>query len=274
MLEAACAPLYYLCLTDVTDGHAVEGFKDGRALRADGRDIKLLVVSTCFRDKSGLERQEMVNAVLNDHIKSGSLHSVQMRCWEPDEWVAKGSPVNLGAPCSFSSTGVEDEAMLELGQPLPLASCTAADKDDLLPSRPAPPSERQQLADVADATPPSVDVVKEKFCECGATKLSPTVPPAHQPASSAPLPPLPPPPPPPNLPPRHPDEETRGAARRRVVPQTAAPQSVVLVEHLRAQGIRGLETAQLILKCDDASAGSREAASQFLAEQVVSAGDW
>ena len=40
-LEEACAPLHYLCVTDVTDGHAIEGVKDGRALRADGRDIKV-----------------------------------------------------------------------------------------------------------------------------------------------------------------------------------------------------------------------------------------
>ena len=54
----------------------------------------------------------------------------------------------------------------------------------------------------------------------------------------------------------------------------AAPAEPVLVEHLRAQGVRGLETAQAILKCEDASAGSREAAEQFLAEQVSMAGDW
>ena len=32
-------------MTDVTDGHAVQGKEDGRALRADGREVLILVVA-------------------------------------------------------------------------------------------------------------------------------------------------------------------------------------------------------------------------------------
>jgi hypothetical protein len=44
-LRAALAPVHHLNVSDVTDGHAVEGVRDGRALRADGREILVLVVS-------------------------------------------------------------------------------------------------------------------------------------------------------------------------------------------------------------------------------------
>ena len=47
-LRAALTPVHHLAVTDVTDGHAVEGVLDGRALRADGREILVLVVSARF----------------------------------------------------------------------------------------------------------------------------------------------------------------------------------------------------------------------------------
>ena len=37
--------MHHLAVTDVTDGHAVEGVRDGRALHADGREILVLVVA-------------------------------------------------------------------------------------------------------------------------------------------------------------------------------------------------------------------------------------
>ena len=54
----------FLAITDVTDGHAVEGAKDGRALSADGKDVVLLVVTSLFEERTPLERQRMVNDVL------------------------------------------------------------------------------------------------------------------------------------------------------------------------------------------------------------------
>ena len=90
----------HMCFADVTDGHAVAGAADGRALRADGRDIQALIVSECFDGCNPLRRQAIVNRVLEPELKSGRLHSVQMRCWTPAQWAKHGRPHNLGAPCS------------------------------------------------------------------------------------------------------------------------------------------------------------------------------
>ena len=89
-LRAACDPVLHLCYADVTDGHAKEGAKDGRAVRADGRDVQVLVVSSCFEGMGPLERQSQVNQVLSPHIISGGLHSVRMRCWTPSQWDSLG----------------------------------------------------------------------------------------------------------------------------------------------------------------------------------------
>ena len=132
-IEQACAPVHYLCVSDVTDGHAVEGAKDGRAARADGRDLKVLIVSDRFSRESGPARQQVVNAVLYNYIKSGALHSVSMRCWTPAEWEAKGSPVDLGAPCFYVSTGNNLPHDVECGPSLPLPGCTTAPPDVLPP---------------------------------------------------------------------------------------------------------------------------------------------
>ena len=263
-LEVACTPLHYLCVTDVTDGHAVEGAKDGRALRADGRDIKVLIISTRFRGASVRERQEIVNAVLYQSIKSGALHSVQMRCWDPDEWAQKGLPVDLGAPCSYSSTGGNEDYALELGPQLVLPSCTADEAPKELPPAPL----------VLDAEPAREVKVREasvpeaKLCACGAEPLLPA---QHEPGPAQPEPsPLP------ALP--RPEKAKRRIEEARkiedVVHRGGRLNKYTTTRYLRAQGIRGLETAQAILKCEDASKGSREAALQFLAEQVVRAGDW
>lgn len=121
-IEQAIAPVHYLCVSDVTDGHAIEGAEDGRSLHAEGRDLKVLVVSSRFDKMRQQERQRLVNAVLSDSLHSGVLHSVQMRCWTPEEWLQQGSPTDLGAPGSYSSTARTDAH--ELGQPLPLPGCT------------------------------------------------------------------------------------------------------------------------------------------------------
>jgi len=126
-IEQACAPVHYLCVSDVTDGHATEGAEDGRALSADGRDLKVLVVTDRFIRMSRRARQELVNGVLSDYMRTGAVHSVQMRCWAPQEWVDNGSPMDLGAPCSYSSTGGKQD--VELGQSLGLPTCTTAPED-------------------------------------------------------------------------------------------------------------------------------------------------
>ena len=141
-LREACAPVLHLCYADCTDGHAVEGAKDGRAILAEGRDIKALVVSSCFEGQDALQRQQLVNRVLGPHVISGRLHSVQMRCWTPAQWERQGRPQNLGQPC-FEEPGSPTLAPLsgDMGEPLALQSCTAG-------PQPAP------LAQVPPGQPP------------------------------------------------------------------------------------------------------------------------
>ena len=73
-LRVALAPVHHLAVTDVTDGHAVEGVLDGRALRADGREILVLVVSAAFDGQSLIDRQRAVNAVLAEDLSTGKPH--------------------------------------------------------------------------------------------------------------------------------------------------------------------------------------------------------
>ena len=161
-LRDACRPVSHLCYADTTDGHAVAGAADGRAIRADGRDIQALIVSSCFEGRNALQRQQLVNDVLAPHILSGRLHSVQMRCWTPAQWEKLGKPENLGKPCFQLPQEDETLSPAVMGQPLALQSCTAGG--------PAPP---------AAALAPPQPVVPE------------TQPPAPAPAPAQPAPPQP-----------------------------------------------------------------------------------
>ena len=87
----------WLAIADVSDGHAVEGAKDGRALSADGKDVVLLVVTSLFEERTPLERQRMVNDVLAEPLASGLIHSLQLRCWTPAQWQKKGSPKTVAS---------------------------------------------------------------------------------------------------------------------------------------------------------------------------------
>jgi len=113
--DPSLSPITWLCISDVTDGHAIEGVKDGRALDADGREVLILVVSKQFESKSLIQRQRMINNVLFEDLKSGILHSVRMKCLTPDQWEKRGKPqvFRPGAPCSISNHRIEtssDEA--------------------------------------------------------------------------------------------------------------------------------------------------------------------
>ena len=137
-LREACAPVLHLCYADCTDGHAVQGAEDGRAIRADGRDIKALVVSSCFEGQDALQRQQLVNRILGPHVISGRLHSVQLRCWTPAQWEKQGRPQNLGQPC-FEQPGSPTLAPLsgDVSEPLALQSCTAGPQPPLTQVPPA-----------------------------------------------------------------------------------------------------------------------------------------
>ena len=125
-IREACAPVEHLCLSDVTDGHAVAGAQDGRAVRADGRDLQVLVVAGCFDGRSALERQQLVNGVLGKHVVSGMLHSVQLRCWTPAQWEKQGRPSSLGASCTEDPDSPTLAPLSgSVGEAISLESCTA-----------------------------------------------------------------------------------------------------------------------------------------------------
>lgn len=233
-LREACAPVVHLCYADCTDGHAIAGAEDGRALRADGRDIQALVVSSCFEGQDSLARQQLVNRVLSPHILSGRLHSVQMRCWTPAQWEKLGRPDNLGKPCfELPAEALGSPTLSPLsglvGEPLVLQSCTEA---------PSPAAAPPQAATRPPASQPPVP---------------------QPPLDQTPLPSHDPLPPPSSAPPPAPD--ARPAARPEVTVE-------MLVAHLQSQGVAGLASARSILGCDRANALQRRAAALVVAAGV------
>ena len=232
-LREACAPVLHLCYADCTDGHAVQGAEDGRAIRADGRDIKALVVSSCFEGQDALQRQQLVNRILGPHVISGRLHSVQLRCWTPAQWEKQGRPQNLGQPC-FEQPGSPTLAPLsgDVGEPLALQSCTAG---------PQPPPSQ-----LPPAQPPLAQLPPQ---------LPPAQPPSQPPSQPLSQPPSQPPSqtPPPQTPPPASQQEPEQSQREIT--------AEMIVAHLQSQGEAGLASAQSILACDHASDVARRAAA-------------
>lgn len=99
-LRQALDPLIYVQISDVSDGHTVEGARTGRALDADGRELRVLCVSSIFEDHSMLEQQQMVNEVLLPELKSGKIHSVHIECLVPQQWHGAGATAVVDAPQS------------------------------------------------------------------------------------------------------------------------------------------------------------------------------
>ena len=54
----------------------------------DGQHFELLLVSNEFVGKSRVARQQLVNALLMEELKSGKLHALSMKTLTPDEWNA------------------------------------------------------------------------------------------------------------------------------------------------------------------------------------------
>ena len=112
--------LTYLAVTDVTDGHAADGVKDGRALRADGRDILILAVSDSFEGMPLLDRQRKINEVLSGDLSSGILHSLRMKCWTRAQWDHQGRPkafpTSTSTQCAGPSYSPVSVMLLEPGR--------------------------------------------------------------------------------------------------------------------------------------------------------------
>jgi len=63
---------------------------DHLAVAGDGRHFEALIVSAAFEGLSRVQRQQRVNAVLQEHFKSELLHALSMQCLTPAEARARG----------------------------------------------------------------------------------------------------------------------------------------------------------------------------------------
>jgi len=91
-LAKLIGPVTHLSLIDVSDGHVIEGAKDGRALSAAGIELQCLIVSDTFIGVSRVARQKRVQSFFQAELTAGSVHALAMRCWTPDEWRSNGAP--------------------------------------------------------------------------------------------------------------------------------------------------------------------------------------
>ena len=72
-------PLSFLAITDVTDGHAAVGVKDGRALSGDGRDILVLTVSNTVCREEAQTLGPHIRRLLDQLTKPTSLRLITVR---------------------------------------------------------------------------------------------------------------------------------------------------------------------------------------------------
>lgn len=63
---------------------------DHLTVAGDGRHFEALIVSAVFDGLSRVQRQQKVNAVLNEHFASEVLHALSMQCLTPAEARARG----------------------------------------------------------------------------------------------------------------------------------------------------------------------------------------
>lgn len=63
---------------------------DHLAVTGDGRHFEALIVSAAFDGLSRVQRQQRVNAVLQEHFESELLHALSMQCLTPAEARARG----------------------------------------------------------------------------------------------------------------------------------------------------------------------------------------
>ena len=97
--------MHHASIKEVTDGHTVEGFADGRAQAADGRELLVLVVSESFEGQLPLKRHQLVHAAFQDELDTGSIHSMRIKAWTPAQWGAKGQPMSWADAQQQQSSG-------------------------------------------------------------------------------------------------------------------------------------------------------------------------
>ncbi|EOD35834.1 hypothetical protein EMIHUDRAFT_440839 [Emiliania huxleyi CCMP1516] len=189
-----------MCLQDVSDGHTRQGFADGRALDAEGLEILLLLVSSAFEDLAALQRQQApsclslchlwraalsrwtlrplsppghphppkqaVNDILGPDLRSGKIHSIQMRCWTPAQWQKKGRPTTLrsGVPCALIA--LSESPLLSLPAASPAAGLAGPPVCSL------PPSKVSSEPSLPTWKLPPKMVEHQQLCECGGGAVS------------------------------------------------------------------------------------------------------
>ena len=55
-------------------------------VEGDGRHFNLVIIDDVFDGARKIKRQQMVYAVLNEHISAGTIHAVNMQTFTPAEW--------------------------------------------------------------------------------------------------------------------------------------------------------------------------------------------
>ena len=55
----------------------------------DGRHVELVVVGDVFEGARTIKRQQMIYAILNEHIAAGTIHAVMMQTYTKAEWSAR-----------------------------------------------------------------------------------------------------------------------------------------------------------------------------------------
>ena len=55
----------------------------------DGRHFDLVIVGDVFEGARKIKRQQMVYAILNEHIAEGTVHAVNMQTYTPAEWQSR-----------------------------------------------------------------------------------------------------------------------------------------------------------------------------------------
>ena len=55
-------------------------------VEVDGSHVNIIVIGDIFEGKRTVQRQQLVYAVLQEHIASGVIHAVNMKTYSVQEW--------------------------------------------------------------------------------------------------------------------------------------------------------------------------------------------
>lgn len=58
-------------------------------VKNDGNHYFVTAISDAFDGLSRVKRQQMIYAVLNEHVLSGAIHALHIKTFSPSEWQAQ-----------------------------------------------------------------------------------------------------------------------------------------------------------------------------------------